>query len=353
MIFCSALQAGGAERVLSVLSTPLADHYEQVIYLMWKDAPVFYGIDSRVKLVSVERESGGGHYVKRLWWMRRYIQKEQPDLVLSFSAPFNMLALMTLLGTRQRIVVAERVDPRSFRWGRIRKWARIVLYHVADGILTQTPSGRSFFKGALLKKTSVIYNPVLIPEILVGAAVKTVKKPMIVSVGRLVKQKQLLDLIRAFAQFYQTHPSYSLVIYGDGPELPNLQSCAAELGVEQAVHFSGTVSNVWEQLLSAEMFVMSSRFEGMSNALIEAMCLGIPSISTKVSGAIDLIEHGQNGFLVDMGDVEKIYYYMDLLASDRDLATKLGKQASFLYADLAVDVIAKQWISYLDGYILK
>ncbi len=350
MIFCSALQAGGAERVLSILSHPFAEYYERVTYLMWYDLPVFYEIDSRVKLVSVERESGGG-YCKRLWWMRRYIQKQQPDVVLSFSTPFNMLALTALLGTRQRIVVAERNDPRGFKWGRIRKWARILLYHAADGILTQTPSERLCFKGALLNKTTVIYNPVLIPEALVGVAVHTPKKPMIVSVARLVKQKQQIDLIRAFARFHQAHPSYHLVFYGDGPELSNLQSCAMELGVAQAVHVQGTVANVWEHMLSADMFVMSSRFEGMSNALIEAMCLGLPSISTKVSGAIDLIEHGKNGFLVNVSDVEKISYYMDLLATDSELSKKLGTEASRLYANLKVDIIAQQWMSYLDKYI--
>ena len=124
-----------------------------------------------------------------------------------------------------------------------------------------------------------------------------------------------------------------------------------ELGVAQAVHFQGTVANVWEHMLSADMFVMSSRFEGMSNALIEAMCLGLPSISTQVSGAIDLIEHGKNGFLVNVSDVEKISYYMDLLATDSELSKKLGTEASRLYANLKVDIIAQQWISYLDKYI--
>ncbi len=352
MIFCSALQAGGAERVLSILSTPFADHYERVTYLMWQDVPIFYTIDKRVQLVSVERACRGG-MLKRLFWMRRYIRRESPDIVLSFSAPFNMLALAALLGTRQRVVVAERIDPRSFRWGYCLNILRRWLYHTADGILTQTPSSKEYFKGALRRKTTVIYNPVVMPDQLVGKAVTEDKHPVVVSVARLVKQKQQEVLIRAFAKFHKSHPTYRLLIYGKGPELERLQREAEMLGVKDVVCFPGVVKEIWPALLSAQMFVMSSQFEGMSNSLIEAMCLGLPCISTKVSGAVDLICHGENGYLVDVGDDEAICCYMQRLADDQPLAQQIGRQAVTLYKALNVDTIAREWIEYIDAMIQR
>lgn len=352
MIFCSALQAGGAERVLSILSQPFADHYEQVTYLMWHDAPVFYQIDDRVRLVSVERACRGGGMLRRLLWMRRYVRQERPDLLLSFSAPFNMLALTALLGSRQRIVVAERIDPRSFRWGYGLNILRTWLYHTADGILAQTPSSKAYFK-TLQRKTAVIYNPVVMPDQLVGRALTEAKQPVIVSAARLVKQKQQTVLIRAFAKFYKNHPTYRLIIYGKGPELERLQHDAEMMGVGHAVLFPGVVKEIWTAMLSAQMFVMSSQFEGMSNSLIEAMCLGLPCISTNVSGAVDLIRHGENGFLVDVGDDEAISRCMEQLVADPVRSRQIGEQAATLYEALNVTCIARQWLDYLDGMMLR
>lgn len=352
MVFCSALQAGGAERVLSILSTPFADHYKRVTYLMWQDAPVFYQIDNRVELVSVAR-SCKGSVMQRMRWLRSYVQKTKPDLLLSFSAPFNMLALFALLGTKQQVIVAERVDPRSFRWGRCMEWLRNRLYAFADGILVQTEHSRGYFRGKLLAKTHVIYNPVVMDAVRVGAAVNTEKHSCIVTAARLEKQKQHDLLIRVFARFKKSYPTYRLVIYGTGSELTYLQSYANDCGVSDSVQFPGTVSNLWDCMLPANMFVMTSLFEGMSNALIEAMCLGLPCISSKVSGATDLIVDGENGYLIDIGDEERLYEYMCCLAKDCTLANRMGREAAQLYHNLEVGVIAGEWLSYLDQKIVE
>lgn len=348
VIFCGALGSGGAERVLSILSNPLAEQYDSVDYIMWYDLPVFYTINPKINLISIEKTTGKS-FLKKIQWLRRYLKKNRPSLVVSFSTPFNMIALLASIGTKTKIVVAERNDPRSFRWGWILQKCRDILYVKANGILVQTEHNKNYFKGKLSSKTAVIYNPIAMPSNMVGLATKTDKKPLIVTAARLVPQKQQTLLIECFANFSLNHPEYSLEIYGSGPELDNLRQRVIDCNVVDKVYFPGNVQNLWQHILPAKMFIMTSLFEGMSNSLIEAMCLGIPCISTKVSGATDLIEHGINGFLVNIGDKESICKYMEYIASDEQMSMDVGFEASKVYEMLNVDYISKQWIAYINN----
>lgn len=352
VVFCCSLSSGGAERVLSILSTPFADHYRRVVYLMWNDIPVFYKIDPRVEIVSVARECHRRNVVSRLWWLRRFVTRTKPGVVVSFSAPYNMIALFALLGSGTKVVAAERVDPRSFRWGKPLEWARKLLYRSATGILAQTEHSKAYFKGALLRKTSVIYNPVTMSRSDVGRGLRTEKKPIIVSAARLVPQKRQTLLIDAFARFSKNHPEYSLVIYGDGAERDNLLRYAQEKGVAEKFSLPGSVKDIWDRIAPARMFVITSLFEGMSNSMIEAMCLGLPCISTKVSGATDLIVDGKNGYLIEIDDLEALCQKMELLHNEAHCHA-IGSEAAKLYDELRVENISRLWIEYIDNLIAK
>ena len=90
IVSCATLAAGGAERVLSTLSTPFAEKYDTVIYVMWLNVPLFYNLDERVEFLSIEKEVGSKNDVKKMLWFRSFIQKERPDILLSFLEPFNI-----------------------------------------------------------------------------------------------------------------------------------------------------------------------------------------------------------------------------------------------------------------------
>lgn len=345
LVSCGSLTAGGAERVLSILSDPFVEHYNSVTYLMWDNLPVFYTINKNIKLISVEAECRSSSLIKKMMWFRRYVLNNRPDVVLSFSTPYNMLTLFALLMTKAKVVAAERIDPRAFRWGKPLEILRDFLYHTATGILAQTEYSRSYYKGKLLEKTSIIYNPVTMPSSLVGMALNTPKEKVIVSAVRLKKQKNLPLLIEAFTRFSKLHPDYRLIIYGEGSEREYLENFAQKMGVADKVSMPGSVKDLWQRISSAKMFVMTSLFEGMSNSLIEAMCLGLPCISTKVSGATDLIKSGENGFLID--GLDDLCEKMEALCDD-NFAARIGENASNLYEELKVENISRQWIDYID-----
>ncbi len=348
IVSIASLGSGGAERVMSVLSKPLADNFSEVEYVLWEGGDPFYDIDPRVKIVSLPELSGKTGRRKQMWTFRHLVRQEHPDLILSFLTPYNMLVLLSTMGLRQKILVAERTDPkRLLSGGRLMLWLRDLLYHRADGILTQTEYAKSCYGGMLNAKTTVIYNPVSMMADYIGRALHTPKERVFVTAGRLEPVKDHELMIEAFGIFRQTHPGYRLIIYGEGPMHGRLNQIVADQGLCGAVVLAGRTDRLWENLVGAEAFLLTSIHEGMSNAMIEAMCLGLPVISTKVAGATDLIEDGVNGFLVDVKDKAALIECMCQLADHLDLRQMLGSEATNVYGLLREDKISAQWIEYL------
>ncbi len=349
------LAAGGAERVLSVLSKPFADAFDEVQYVMWLDAKypdIFYDIDPRVKIVRLSQESGSTKTWRQMLWYRQYVKRERPDVVMTFMIALCFTVTCSLVFSGAHQVVALRNDPFQMR----RKWLRRLAtwsFYAPDvkGILVQTEAIRRFFesKKGLLKKTEVIYNPIVMDKQLVGAAVNAPKESTIVAVGRLSRQKQPWILIKAFQKFSQSHPSYKLIFYGEGELRQELLLLAARLGIADKVKLPGRSKDVVKDILSARIWVMTSMCEGMSNALMEAMCVGLPCISTKVSGATDLIKDGENGFLVDIEDVEAVAERLKMLADNEKLCNTIGRRAALVYEKLSDETIGQVWVDYLRG----
>ena len=350
IISSATLAQGGASRVCANLSAPLCDEFDTVILVTWSDRPQFYTIDKRVRWYCVEKEAGGTGELKRMKWFRRFVKKENPDLILSFLEPWNLRVLASTIGLGVKTIVAERTDPWIVNKYRVMQQFEKLMYSRADGILVQTQSIKKFFNGKLNKRTHIIYNPVNLPPEMVGKAITTPKKKRIVFVGRLVPVKNIDVLIKAFGFFTKAHPDYTLTIYGDGPLEDDLKALVTSLKLTDKVEIPGPSKTIHQDVLDAEMLCLVSKREGMSNTMIEAMTLGIPCICTKVSGAVDLIQDGVNGLLIDVGDVEGLAQKMDYIATHLENALRMGENASKVYEFLNKDLIYKEWLSYLKSF---
>lgn len=175
--FCSSLGVGGMERVLSRLSYSFANHYVEVTYILWYELSVFYEIDKRIKIISAEVECGSSSLWRKMIWLRHYVKSQKPDVLISFSAPFNMIALTSLIGqTETKIVVAERNDPAHFRWGAL-KYLRNWLYRFSEGIVAQTDTCKMHLDKALSKKCVVIPNPILMDKTDLGGGISERHSP--------------------------------------------------------------------------------------------------------------------------------------------------------------------------------
>lgn len=352
IVSIATLGTGGAERVLSVLSTPLSEQFDAVQYVLWEGGEPFYPVDERVRIVSLPELSGKKGRNRQMTTFRHLVKQEKPDLVLSFLTPYNMLVLLSIIGLNQKVVVAERTDPKRLLAGgkiglRLRDW----LYRRADGILTQTEYAKSCYGEKFSGKTAIIYNPVMMNDSQVGGALRTKKEHLFVTAGRLEPVKDQAMMIEAFAAFHKNYPDYRLVIYGEGPMHETLQEQINGLGLQDAVTLAGRTNDLWNKIACAEAFLLTSEYEGMSNALIEAMCLGLPVISTKVAGATDLIKDGENGFLIGVKDSKALADRLSRLAVSSELREQMGRKASKVFDQVRQDKICKQWIEYLKSKI--
>ena len=346
-ISIGTLTSGGAERVVSILTHPFAENFDQVEILLWHHAPVHYELDSRVKVTYLPVLSGSENRLKNCRYFRNSVKKQQPDLLLSFLTPFNMLTIVSLWGCRIKTVVCERNDPHFLKGGRMMEWIRNFLYRFADGALVQTNYGLACYPSYIRKKMKVIYNPIIMPSVLLGRALQTPKENLFVSVGRLEPQKNQEMLIRAFARFCNNHPEYRLTIYGEGSLRNELERLISNLGLQEKVMLPGSCKDVWQKLLNAKAFLLPSNAEGMSNALIEAMCLGLPVVSTKVSGSTDLIADGVNGYLIELNDEDAMVHSLDMIANNEERMKLVGQNAVKLYDKLNCTSIANEWMSYI------
>lgn len=353
LVSCGTLMSGGAERVLSVLSKSFADNYDEVIYLTWIDAPDFYPLDNRIKRICVERECNSKALIKKALWFRNYVKHSNFSLILSFLEPFNVLICGSLIGVDVPIIVADRNDPHWVWNNLFQRSLRFLTYKKARCIVCQTENNQSYYKGNYLKKSKVIYNPIFLPREYKGRALMSAKEHRIVSVARLDEQKNLGMMIRAFSLFYKNHNDYSLTIYGEGPMREQIEKLISDMKLNECVSLPGAQKNVWDLIVNAEIFALSSWYEGMPNALLEALCLGLPCVSTRVSGAKDLIEDGVNGLLVDLGDEVSMAKCFDIIANDSQKGRELGEEGINVFDLLRIERISTEWINLFDNVLVS
>lgn len=346
VFFVGALCQGGAERVISILTKYFSEENVHTEIITYYDREVFYPIHPDVKILPIERETGTKKNVFRnILWLRKYVKKNA-DVFISFLAPFNILAILSTIGLGKTIIVADRNDPRFVPSNPVIRKARDFLYRFANGVVVQNTDNRKYFSRSVQNKSTVIFNPIDLGEKR-GQALIADKKKRIVSVGRLTKQKNQIMLIEAFAEIHRDYPEYSLTIYGEGDYRDNLETKVKELRLDGFVDLPGSKKDVFDLISDAALFVLPSDYEGMPNVLIEAMCLGLPVISTAVSGTSDLVEDGVNGRIVEIGSKEQLVKAMRELLSDELIRNEYAQKAVLVNDRLEVSGIMKEWKQFI------
>ena len=271
------------------------------------------------------------------------------DIIIGFNFFPNCIA--STVGKQLRIpsVMAERVDPASTAGkGIVYKFLR-GLVESCDGGVFQTEGAMVQYGKGLQKRGTVIPNPVFVngdePYIPYSEREKTV-----VSVGRFDNYQKRYDvMIDAFGKFFETHPEYVLKLYGNGPDETKIREWAAASPVAEKIRFMGMTTQPMKDISTDGMFIITSDFEGISNALLEAMAVGLPCVSTdhNPGGARLLITHGENGLLAPMGDADALALALSNFADDPALAEKCGYAARGVTERFHPDRIIDAWEKYL------
>ena len=348
IIFCLAsLGSGGAERVVSLLANKFAVLGNEVQIICLKYDDVYYRVQDNVKVV-LGRQTAPSN-LSRLFWLRRYIKNENPDVVIAFTEGVYCFTLMALLGTKVPVIASERLDPSAMAWNR--KLLKKLLLPRADWLVVQTQQIKQYFSSSIQRKTSIIFNPVNNQVLSILADNKhpnIVKKKRIISVARLYPQKNQQMMINAFAKIASRYPDWQLVIFGEGPLRAQLEHQIAELGLEGRVLLPGRTGKVVDELLSSELFCLSSDYEGMSNSMIEAICMGLPIVTTRVSGTEELILDGENGFIVNINDADGMSEALVRLMTDDALRISMGEVNKKKAQLFHIDTIVNQWLALIE-----
>lgn len=339
---------GGAERVMTVLCNKFVEMGIESTIIVRQSTKSSYPLDKRVRVISTTVNDISNKYIrniKRNFMLRNEIKKSNPDVIISFMTGMNIQVLLYTIGLKIPIIISERNNPATDISKRDMPLVKL-LYPRAAGYVFQTDDARNWFSKSIASVGIVIANPIS-DKLPIRESITQGK---IVNEGRLSAQKNQRMLIDAFEKFSKIYPEYKLFIYGDGPEENNLKKYIKENKLEKNIILMGYASDVMEQIKDAECFVLSSDYEGMPNALMEAMGIGIPCISTDCpcGGPRYLIDNMENGILTDVGNSQQLVDAMISIANNKILANSLGKKATEVNKKLDANVIAKQWIAYCE-----
>lgn len=334
----STLHAGGSERVMSLLANTFAQKGYEVEIVCINKHLVFYPIDEKVKVWFAEDEVKSPSILKKVFWLRNHIKNDRPDVVIAFMLEVYCVTLASLIGVSVPVISSERIDPHFF--GRAKGLLRWLLLRRTTHLVVQTVRIKDFYSAKLQSRTTIIPNPVTDK---VFSLKPTLKQKRIIAVGRLAYQKNYPMMFRAFAKVHHDFPDWQLVVYGNGPQKDEIRGVIERLGMEGHIILAGKSDHVVEEMNKSSLFVMSSDYEGMSNALLEAVCVGLPVISTDVSGARDLITEGVNGYIVPVGNERALTLALSSMLSSPEKMDEMGRQSKALAPRFREEQIVGQW----------
>lgn len=357
-LIISSLRGGGAERVMATLANGWAAQGISVTLItLAPRSSDSYPVDPAVTRVGLHKAGDSQnllHAIANNWARVRALRKAvlacQPDAVISFIAMANLLTIIATTGLRMPVIVAEHTfvgakAPKGI-WGKLHG----PLYRRAAAVVALTQRGASYIETNLGCAVTVIPNPVPFPPDDDATPAECAPVPTrdsrrtMLGVGRLVPLKGFDLLIEAFARIAGRYPDWNLRILGEGHFREALARAATCKGLSDRVSMPGFTSDVRSEMRQADLFVLSSRFEGFPMALLEAMSEGLACISFDCeTGPGELINHHENGWLVPANDVSALAEALDTLMQDTDLRKCMGNRAREVSGTYSLPAVLDQW----------
>lgn len=353
----NCLEQGGAERVVSNLSNRFAvSGYEVIIATEWQGEDEFQ-VSDKVRRVHVglrEEDEKKNRLVKfflRIKYLNRFLKEEKPDILIPFARKALYRGLTAAYFIKIPVIISIRTDPVGHYDRPFDKVQIPFLFPRADGCVFQTEGQREFFAPRLQENSRVILNP-LNPKY-IGVPEPEKRSKTVVQSGRLVDFKNQVMLIRAFHEVHKKHPDYDLKIYGRDTEDGTkelLESTIAELNALEYVHLMGASDSLEKDLADAALFAFSSDWEGLPNALMEAMALGLPIVATDCpcGGPRTIMTNEVDGLLIPIKDQKAMENGINRLIEDEELAKRLGREARRIAERANDEAIFEQWRTYID-----
>lgn len=339
---------GGAERQIVMLSNEMAMRGHEVHMIVLSEFNSSYPVSSKINVYDLSGyEKGNFGIVKRFIAFRNVIKKIKPNITINYNlqgAYFSLILGKSICG---KILYSERGDPYDSEYSGLLGKVRDYTCRHVDALVFQSEGAREFFAIGKEQKSIIIHNSVNVPRDKYPIAEK--RDNRIVTVGRLHPQKNPNLLLDAFAKISPKYPNVQLEFYGDGEMHEELQLKIKRLGLSKKIFLRHSRKDIFECIRTARLFVLSSDYEGMPNALMEAMSLGLPCIATdcRPGGARTLIQNGKNGFIVPVKNVDILAEQMSYLLDNQDVAERVAKEARRISETHTNKVTFDKWNVFL------
>jgi glycosyltransferase involved in cell wall biosynthesis len=357
-IVIHSLRCGGAERVAANLSYYWAEKGNNVTIITFAGNELdFYKLHLKVRRISLNMADesvnfldGVKHNFRRFLFLRRIIYNEKPDVVIGMMPTANILAILSATGISCKVIGSEHNYPPHFPLNKAWECLRKFVYPRADAIVALTTEGVDYLKNnAFNRKVVAIPNPVCWPieshpPIIDPSTICNHRSYILLAVGRLSLEKGFDLLLSAFANLSSSFPNWDLVIVGEGPERQNLINQIRFLGLTDRVKMPGVVGNIGDWYNRADLYVMSSRFEGFGNTLVEAMAYGCPVVSFDCeTGPRNIVRHEVDGLLVPHADVNALTDALARLMSSKQLRNNYSSRAVEVRQRFSLETVGAIW----------
>ena len=340
-IVTNHLYGGGAERVICNLSNYLVDKNVRVRIILLHNSKQTYELNPSVQVDCISKKRIRSKFLLyRL--LKKNIVRDSSDCYISFLSVPTIFMLMMKKHLNAPLICSERNDPRHY--GFLIKTLLKRFAGRADGFVFQTSKAKAWYQNHLKKtKTIIIQNAI--------NAIGTnnnnhTELKRIVSAGRLIKQKDFPLLLNAFSDVHSVHPEYSLHIYGCGKLLKKLKALSSKLNIDNCVFFDGFIPNLSAELSKSEIFVLSSKYEGMPNVLIEAMSLGKACVSTNCNGVYELLSENR-GIVLTSRSKKEMSKALNFLIDNPKIRFEYGEKAMEINNLFAPNVVYNAWLSFI------
>ncbi len=363
----NALTPGGAERVLTTLANHWAEKGWDITIITFDGYPPFYELHPKIDYhpldlvtVSANLKEAVFFNLKRVLHLRRAIRRSKPEMVIAFGVQQNIITVLATKGLKIPVLISERNLPESLAsrklWHKIRPWA----YSQAAGLVVQTEEIRDYFAKNVKAPIWMIPNPVrppAAPKTNGAHALAKNSKKVLLAMGRVNEQKGFDLLIQAFSKVAPKYPDWSLKIWGaihDKQPARELENLRDELGLTDSVQLAGVTKEPAEKMLQADLFALSSRYEGFPNVLCEAMACGLPVISFDCpTGPRAIIRDGVDGLLVPPQDVSGLAEGLDRLMGNETYRKSLATRAQEILDRFSLEKVSALWEQAINGTLEK
>lgn len=352
IIATGTLGGGGAERVFLNIANELSkrDFHVRILVTGTKKAQSYH-VDEAITIEKIisKKKNKILKVVDKFIKFRKYFKDHDGATVISFFSDVSAYCILSTIGLNIRNVVSERNDPYTTPQNRFKHILRDIVFNYADWCVFQTENAKKYFGVRIQKKSSIINNPMdleLVPQVKPGQK----KYKTIIGVGRINPQKNFLLLIKSFERIMQEFPEYDLKIYGElGNKSDEVIKYIREHSLEKRVKLMGFTDKIYDRFLESEIYVLSSDYEGVSNTMLEALAIGIPTIATDcpIGGSARFIRTGQNGILVSVGNEDEMSAALKKLIESPKLREKLSRNSVEIRNVLTVTKICDEWVKII------